>query len=138
MFIFLSALFLKIIYPLQDTQSTLLDIAKETKQMSSNVELSAQTINLLQQIIEKAYMNGWIFYNEIPITGTSSLRQSIIETGRFQIKDSKFWGCKSLVANNWTKVYEEDLLSEKAQLQNHSLKVFATGHACWANFYRFE
>ena len=138
MFIFLLDLFLKMSSTLQDTQSSFLETVKEPHQMYSNVALSARTINLLQQSLDKEDNNGWIFYNGIPITGTSSLRQSITETGRFQIKDLYLWGCKSLVANNWTKLYKEDLLLEKAQLQNHSLKVFATGHACWMNFSWFE
>ena len=116
-----SALFLTMTFTLPDTPSTFLETIKETQQMSSNVALSAQTINLPPQSLEKEDKNGWIFYNGIPESGASSLRQSVIETRRFHIKDLKFWGCKSSVANNWTKVYEEDLLSENEQLQNHSL-----------------
>ena len=133
-----SALFLIMSFTLPDTQSTFLETIKETQQMSSNVAPSAQTINLQQQSLEKEDKNGWVFYNGIPKSGTIYLRQSVIETGRFQIKDLYLWGCKSLVANNWTKLYKEDLLLEKAQLQNHSLQVFATGHACWMNFSWFE
>ena len=106
--------------------------------MSSNVAIAAQTINFPRQSLEKGDKNGWIFYNGIPKSGTSSLRQSVIDTGRFQIKDITFWGCKSSVADNWREVYEEDLLSKNVQFQNQSLSVFATGHACWVDFSRFE
>ena len=99
---------------LQDTQSTSLETDKETQHVSSNVALSAQTIDLPHQSLEKEDKNEWIFYDGIPKTGTSSLRQSVIDTGSFQIKDITSWGCKSSVANNWREACEEDLLSKNA------------------------
>jgi len=105
---------------------------------------------------EEESENAWIFYNGIPKSGTSSLRLSVFDTGHFDIKDITSWGCKSTVADNWRKVYQEDLLSKLSNHtpfepsfvrvvapkfdngQNQSRSVFATGHACWVNFTRFD
>lgn len=76
----------------------------------------------------------WIFYNGIPQTGTGSLRLSMIDTNLFDVKDVPFWGCKVSVAEGWRRIYNEDILRKL----NHSMSVFATGHACWVNFTDFS
>lgn len=84
--------------------------------------------------VDTGTKHTFIFYNGIPKTGTSSLRLSMIETNQFDVKDVPFWGCKLSVAEGWRRIYHDDIYRKA----NHSMSVFATGHACWVNFTDFS
>lgn len=84
----------------------------------------------------------WIFLNGSPHTGTNSFYNAFEMATQFETRHGPTFprpsGCNSKVAEYWTKVYGDDLLSKYEKTQNQTWPIFASDQSCFVDFSRFE